>query len=151
MKTNSALHADFELVSRVMAGLLILSVASALAQTKSAASSDIHKWDHAAVAEVPAKARSRRNPLESDPSAVSAGRKLFAEHCSQCHGKGAEGGRRGSSLNVEPAHRVLPGELFSVLTNGVIRRGMPGWSKLAEPERWQLVSFLESLRDRPEP
>jgi hypothetical protein len=31
------------------------------------------------------------------------------------------------------------------LTNGVVRRGMPVWSKLPEPQRWQLVSFIKSL------
>lgn len=34
-----------------------------------------------------------------------------------------------------------------ILTNGVVRRGMPVWSKLPEPQRWQLVSFLKSLRN----
>jgi hypothetical protein len=31
------------------------------------------------------------------------------------------------------------------LTNGVVRRGMPVWSKLPEPQRWQLVTYLKSL------
>lgn len=31
------------------------------------------------------------------------------------------------------------------MTNGVARRGMPVWSKLPEPQRWQIVSFLKSL------
>jgi hypothetical protein len=35
--------------------------------------------------------------------------------------------------------------LFWVLTNGVVMRGMPVWSKLPEPERWQIVTFLKSL------
>jgi hypothetical protein len=32
-----------------------------------------------------------------------------------------------------------------VLTNGVVRKGMPVWSKLPEPQRWQIVRFLKSL------
>jgi len=35
--------------------------------------------------------------------------------------------------------------LFWLLTNGVVRRGMPVWSKLPEPQRWQLVSYIKSL------
>jgi hypothetical protein len=38
-----------------------------------------------------------------------------------------------------------PGELFWIVTNGVIRKGMPSWSNLPPPERWQIVTFLESL------
>jgi mono/diheme cytochrome c family protein len=40
---------------------------------------------------------------------------------------------------------VTPDEVFFILTNGVVRHGMPAWSKLPEPERWQIVTFLESL------
>jgi hypothetical protein len=43
-----------------------------------------------------------------------------------------------------------PGALFWLLTNGVVRRGMPVWSKLPEPQRWQLVSFIESLTPAPQ-
>jgi len=32
------------------------------------------------------------------------------------------------------------------LTNGVVRRGMPVWSKLPEAQRWQLVRYLQTLK-----
>ena len=41
--------------------------------------------------------------------------------------------------------QASPGTLFWILTNGVVRRGMPVWSKLPEPQRWQIVSYLKSL------
>jgi hypothetical protein len=59
----------------------------------------------------------------------------------------AEGGKKGPSLREEEVQRASPGALFWVLTNGVVRRGMPVWSKLPEPQRWQIVSFLKSLRE----
>jgi hypothetical protein len=34
--------------------------------------------------------------------------------------------------------------LRPVLTNGVVRHGMPVWSKLPEPQRRQIVSYLKS-------
>jgi len=46
--------------------------------------------------------------------------------------------------------QATPGTLFWLLTNGVVRRGMPVWSKLPEPERWQIVAFLQSLRPQPQ-
>jgi hypothetical protein len=42
------------------------------------------------------------------------------------------------------------GELAWLLRNGSLRKGMPTWSSLPEPERWQLIAFLRSLpRDGP--
>jgi hypothetical protein len=41
-----------------------------------------------------------------------------------------------------------PGTLFWILTNGVVRRGTPVWSKLPEAQRWQIVSYLKSLYSR---
>jgi len=100
---------------------------------------------YAALEKVPAKARLRRNPFEGDSNATLAGQKLFAEHCAECHGNLAEGGRKAPSLRAEEIRGASPGTLFWILTNGVVRRSMPVWSKLPEPERWQLVTFLRSL------
>jgi mono/diheme cytochrome c family protein len=105
-----------------------------------------HKSVYAALAEVPEKVRARRNPLENDPDAVAAGRKLFEEHCAECHGMAAEGGSRGPSLRAPEVQRAAPGALFWIVTNGVVRRGMPVWHKLPAPERWQIVAFLKSLQ-----
>ena len=43
------------------------------------------------IAQAPSKARAKRNPLESDPEAIAAGRALFEQHCQECHGRSAEG------------------------------------------------------------
>jgi len=100
---------------------------------------------YAELAKAPDKARARKNPLESDPDAVAAGRKLFVGKCAECHGENASGGKKGPSLRAKEVQEATPGALFWVLTNGVVRRGMPVWSKLPEPQRWQLVSYLKSL------
>jgi mono/diheme cytochrome c family protein len=101
---------------------------------------------HAALRDVPAKAQARPNPMESEPDAVAAGGKLFEMHCAECHGKKAEGTRRAPSLLRREMQNATPGAIFWVLTNGVVRRGMPVWSKLPEPERWQIVAFLKSFK-----
>jgi mono/diheme cytochrome c family protein len=100
---------------------------------------------YAALAKVPQKARTRSNPLESDPDAVMAGGKLFEQHCAECHGKKAEGGPKGASLLRPQVAQATPGALFWILTNGVVGRGMPVWSKLPEPQRWQIITFLKSF------
>jgi mono/diheme cytochrome c family protein len=100
---------------------------------------------YAELAKAPPKAAARRNPLEHDPEAVAAGGKLFAQHCAECHGDTAAGSKKAPSLHANEVQQATPGALFWLLTNGVVRRGMPVWSKLPEPQRWQLVSFIKSL------
>jgi mono/diheme cytochrome c family protein len=101
---------------------------------------------YAEIGKAPAKARGRQNPFRNDREAITAGGVLYAQHCAECHGSKAEGRKRGPSLVVSDVQSAEPGAIFWILTNGVVRRGMPVWSKLPEPQRWQLVSFLKSLR-----
>ena len=93
------------------------------------------------LARIPAQARLKRNPLEGDPEAVAAGKKLFEQHCAECHGDSAEGSRRGPSLR-DGARQATSGELFWILTNGIVGHGMPAWSKLPDEQRWQIVIYL---------
>jgi mono/diheme cytochrome c family protein len=97
----------------------------------------------------PLKARAKRNPLVNDPDAAAAGRKLFGMHCAECHGESAEGTRRAPNLRDSEVQDAPPGAIFWVLTNGIVRHGMPVWSKLPEPQRWQLVSYIKSLGAQP--
>ena len=97
----------------------------------------------------PEKARNRPDPLEKDPDAVAAGALLFEQHCAECHGDFAEGSRKAPSLLVPEVQSATPGTLFWLLTNGVVRKKMPVWSKLPEPQRWQLVRYIKSLGGPP--
>jgi len=98
---------------------------------------------YAELRKAPDKAVNRPNPMENDPEAVAAGRLLFTDHCAECHGDDARGGRKGPSLRVSEVQNASPGTLFWLLTNGAVRKKMPAWSKLPEPQRWQLVRFLK--------
>jgi mono/diheme cytochrome c family protein len=97
------------------------------------------------IAKAPEKYRARPNPMDSDPSAPAAGKFLYQQHCAECHAHGADGTRRGPSLLRDRVQTAPPGALFWLVTNGVVRHGMPVWSKLPEPERWQIISYLKSL------
>jgi mono/diheme cytochrome c family protein len=131
-----------------MTALFGVCVLLGFAQSEDSASSDKdhhHHHRYAEFAKVPEKARTKSNPLAEDPDAIVAGRKLFEQHCAECHGSMAEGGRKAPSLRTEEVQQATPGTLFWILTNGVVRRGMPVWSKLPEPQRWQIVTYLRSL------
>jgi mono/diheme cytochrome c family protein len=97
------------------------------------------------LAKAPAKARLKPNPLAGDPNAKAAGQKLFREHCAECHGKDAEGSKKAPMLAGGPMADATPGQIFWILTNGVLGKGMPEWSRLPPQQRWQIVAFLESL------
>ncbi len=100
---------------------------------------------YAELAKAPKKAAARHNPLENDHDAPIAGAKLFAQHCAECHGETAEGGKKGPSLRAPEVRQATSGTLFWLLTNGVVRKGMPVWSKLPDAQRWQLVTYIKSL------
>ena len=130
----------------IAVGLICVTVSLALAQMNENERQKHGRSVYAALADAPEAARARKNPFEGNAREAAAGGKLFEEHCSDCHGKKAGGTRRGPSLLREEVQQATPGTLFWTLTNGVVWRGMPVWSKLPEPERWQIVTFLQSLR-----
>lgn len=146
MKTSIARRRLPALLVLTIAALFTLDVSLALAQSGDSAVPKTNKWNYAALAKVPEKARAKRNPFENDPDAVAAGGKLFEQHCAECHGMKGEGKKKGANLRAEEVQQATPGGLFWILTNGVVRHGMPVWSKLPEPERWQIVTFLKTFK-----
>jgi mono/diheme cytochrome c family protein len=139
--------------SRLAMFLLILIVCSVVFNAQAVSAQEIsppatnsRMWNYDELKKAPEKVRLRRNPFENDAEASRAGGKLFERSCAECHGMKAEGGRRAPSLLREEVQEATPGTLFWVLTNGVVWHGMPDWSKLPEPQRWQIVAFLKSMK-----
>jgi mono/diheme cytochrome c family protein len=98
------------------------------------------------VQQAPRKFAQLRNPYEGDPAAAQAGEKLFDRECAACHGKDARGIGKVPPLVLPHVYRAAPGALFWVLRNGSLKRGMPSYAHLPEQQRWQIVSYLKSLR-----
>jgi mono/diheme cytochrome c family protein len=128
------------------AALVATSISLADAQDKSNENKNAALYTE--LGKAPEKARNRVNPMENDLDSIAAGRLLFEDHCAECHGETAEGGKgrkKGPSLRASEVQNAKPGTLFWLLSNGVVRKGMPVWSRLPEPQRWQLVRYLKSL------
>jgi mono/diheme cytochrome c family protein len=100
---------------------------------------------YAQLAKAPDKARANATLLRKSRRLSRQNENLFEQYCSECHGNAGDGLRKAPSLRAEEVQNAAPGAIFWILTNGVVRRGMPVWSKLPEPRRWQLVSFIKSL------
>ncbi|MFZ0707719.1 MAG: c-type cytochrome [Candidatus Korobacteraceae bacterium] len=89
--------------------------------------------------------RNKVNPYSGQPQAIAAGGRMFADHCAQCHGPDALGHGKRPSLRTSEVQSASDGEIFWILRNGYLRRGMPSWSSLPEQTRWQIISYVKSL------
>jgi len=101
------------------------------------------------VQQAPAKAAAMDNPQAGNHRAWWAGAKLYARECAACHGPHREGRGKAPCLNQSEVHQAAPGTLFWVLRNGSLHRGMPSFAHLPEPQRWQIITFLQDAGARP--
>src|SRR5215467_1414350 len=98
------------------------------------------------ISKVPEKDRQKQNPFDTDSRAIAAGAKLFRQNCASCHGNEAIGKDNRPNLHSDRIRNATPGELEWLLTNGSLKNGMPSWSRLPEPQRWQIVAYIKSLQ-----
>ena len=98
------------------------------------------------LAKAPESASGRSNPYEGNSEAVLAGRKLYRQHCAECHGAEGHGGEKAPDLHAPEVQKASPGRLFWFLKNGDLDAGMPSWSKLPDQRLWQLTSYLKTLQ-----
>lgn len=89
--------------------------------------------------------RQKVNPYSGQSQAIAAGSRLFADHCAPCHGTDALGHGKRPSLRTSEVQNASDGEIFWILRNGYLRRGMPSWSSLPEQTRWQIIAYVKSL------
>ena len=119
--------------------LLLLAMASLAVYAVAAA-------DSAWLAKVPPADHERKNPYFGQADAIAAGRNVFVEHCAHCHGENAEGKKKRPSLRTARVQQqATVGDLHWLLVNGYMKKGMPSWAKLPDPQIWQVVSYLKSL------
>lgn len=88
-----------------------------------------------------------KNPFEGKAEAVSEGRALFSERCSECHGDG-EGGTGPDLMDERWIYGSSDADLFETVSFGR-KGGMPAWaSDLSKDERWKLITFIRSLHKK---
>lgn len=92
----------------------------------------------------PASYLLRTNPLSASDRNRRAGAKLYEHECAACHGKEREGIGHAPPLARPEVRNASPGAIFWALRNGSLRRGMPSFAALPEPQRWQIVTFLQA-------
>jgi glucose/arabinose dehydrogenase/cytochrome c5 len=99
--------------------------------------------------DAPASAREQNNPYAGQPAAARAGRTAYAQNCGSCHGRNGGGTGNIPSLAKKTTQAATEGEIFWFITKGDVANGMPAWDKMPEAKRWQIVTFVKSLRSQP--
>jgi mono/diheme cytochrome c family protein len=97
----------------------------------------------------PSNEISRPNPLAGRPEAAAGGAKVFHQRCASCHGADAHGTAKAPDLSGPDVLSQTDGALFWKISSGNAHAGMPGFSFLPAPQRWQLVLQLRTLRPSP--
>jgi len=103
-----------------------------------------------ALSAVPAPAQDQKepedvkNPLAGQVAAVTAGKQLFVEGSSGCHGTNAEGGRGPNLSQGDLIRGATNRHLFAAIKTGVKGTEMPP-SALPDEKIWQMVTFLRDL------
>jgi mono/diheme cytochrome c family protein len=95
----------------------------------------------------PPDAAAKQNPNAGKADAVTAGQKIFLRSCAECHGEDGTGLQEGvSNLQSPDVQKQSDGALFWKVTTGNLKKGMPAFGKLEENDRWNVVSYLRTLK-----
>ena len=95
----------------------------------------------------PASSRQQKNPYAGQTAAVSTGARLYALNCRSCHGINGKGSGNVPPLSRGAVQAAPDGEIFWFITKGSVDNGMPSWASLSEQKRWQIVSYVKSLKN----
>lgn len=125
------------MIRRAQQAIVVLLVASASGVV---AIAQIRERDTEWTA--PPEAAARLNPLAGRPETAAGGAKLFHVRCAGCHGPDGRGTSKGPDLMDAAVQAQTDGALFWKLSNGNTRAGMPSFSFLPEPQRWQLALHM---------
>ncbi len=112
---------------------------------------------HAMDASVARAAPKVPNPIPADEASLTAGARLYRDHCSLCHGDPAHPkSPLTDTLNPPPPQFMVDmadmpeNQNFYILQHGIRWTAMPGWKNvLSEQQIWQTVTFLSHIRDLP--
>lgn len=126
----------------VLSTIAALFLASIVAAQNQQSKSD-PKW----VA--PADATAKKNPLAGNTDALAGGKKLFMRHCAECHNEDGSGLQDAANLQLPEVQKQTDGSIFWKITNGNVKAGMPPFARLSDTERWQVVSFVRTLKEDP--
>jgi len=87
------------------------------------------------------------NPFEADPTAIQAGRQMFAARCTACHGADAKGANGPDLTQIWQAGSD-DARVFATVRDGVEGSAMPP-SQAPDNELWAIIAYLRSISTVP--
>jgi mono/diheme cytochrome c family protein len=106
--------------------------------------------------QLPPDADTKKSPLTVDDKVLAAGKAIFKDKCSKCHGSSGLGDgpdadpdhREDMDLtNPKRAERNSEGVMFYKVWNGRRRPKMPAFKEeLTEQQAWSVVAYARTLR-----
>ncbi len=122
----------------------ILALALVLLPAAAASGAADGSW----LKKVPVREHEKTGPYHGQSDALAAGRRIFVDRCSQCHGENGEGTRKRPPLRSKRVQEeASEGDLHWLLVNGNMRKGMPSWARLPDQQLWQVISYVKSLHE----
>ncbi len=100
--------------------------------------------------DAPDSAKNLKNPYTGQTQAVQAGKTLYGRNCLACHGKSGQGTGNIPSLVDGDLEGVPQGDVFWFITKGDKDNGMPSWAQLPEKDRWEIVTYVETMGPGPQ-
>jgi mono/diheme cytochrome c family protein len=91
---------------------------------------------------------------EPSPSGAEAGRRIYEQHCMECHGSQGRGdGVKAATLSPRPGNLVSAAtsaksdkDLLKIIANGRPRTAMPAWKdRLSEEDQRGVLRYIRSL------
>lgn len=81
-----------------------------------------------------------------DPAQIEAGAALFQTYCIPCHGDQGQGVIGPNLTDKYWLHGNTNEDIYNVITNGVVEKGMAPWANVLTPEqRAQVLAFIRSI------
>lgn len=82
-----------------------------------------------------------------DPAQVAAGAETYATYCQACHGDQGQGLIGPNLTDDYWIHGATNEDVFTVITEGVVEKGMTPWEAvLTVEQRAQVMAFVQSIR-----
>ena len=85
--------------------------------------------------------------LMADPRMMQAAAGMFGANCASCHAKDGGGGTGPNLCDDSYLNVKAVGDVFKVISAGVVAKGMPAWDKrFGQAQRVLLASYVAHLR-----
>ena len=109
------------------------------------------------------EAKALKNPVESTPKSIAAGKNVYDKYCADCHGITGNGVSEKSKTLAEAGgakpsdltdnkwdHGSTDGEIFINIRDGVgvngAMKGLDGKPGISDTDMWNVVNYLHTLQ-----